>query len=146
MFELPEQFNTVKYFGRGIKENLSDFNAQSPIGIYEEKVHDMHEDYIYPQDNSNHSDVKYIEFKNDSGAVLKIYAEDRLTFSAHDYTQENLTKALHREDIERVNSTVVSLDGFVRGAGSNSCGPETLKQYTIDENKRLTFSFTMTAR
>lgn len=146
IFEIPEQFNTVKYFGRGIKENLSDFNAQSPIGIYEDNVHNMHEDYIYPQDNSNHSDVKYIEFKNNSGAMLKVYADDKLTFSAHDYTQENLTKALHREDIERVNSTVVSLDGFVRGAGSNSCGPETLKQYTIDEDKKLTFSFTMTAR
>ena len=78
--------------------------------------------------------------------MLKVYADDKLTFSAHDYTQENLTKALHREDIKRVNSTVVSLDGFVRGAGTNSCGPETLKQYTIDEDKKLTFSFTMTAR
>ncbi len=144
-FEMPGQFNTVKYFGRGIKENLPDFNAQSPVGIYEEKVHDMHENYIYPQDNSNHSDVKYIEFKNDSENTLKIFADDRLTFSAHDYTQENLTKALHREDIEIIDSTAVSLDGFVRGTGSSSCGPEALKQYTVDEDKKLTFSFTITA-
>ncbi len=144
-FEMPGQFNTVKYFGRGIKENLPDFNAQSPVGIYEEKVHDMHENYIYPQDNSNHSDVKYIEFKNDSENSLKIFADDTLTFSAHDYTQENLTKALHREDIEIIDSTAISLDGFVRGTGSSSCGPETLKQYTVDEDKKLTFSFTITA-
>lgn len=146
IFELPAQFDTVKYFGRGKKENLPDFNSQSPVGIYEEKVCDMHEDYIYPQDNSNHSDVKYIEFKNASGSSLKIYAGDRLTFSAHDYTQENLTRALHREDIKRIASTVVSLDGFVRGTGSSSCGPEPLGRYTINEDEKLTFSFTMTTR
>jgi hypothetical protein len=52
-----------------------------------------------------------------------------------------LQKANHREDITDEKTTFVTLDGFTRGTGSNSCGPETLPPYTIDLSKELTFNF-----
>ncbi len=41
-FEMPKKFDSIKYFGLGEKENLSDFKAQSTLGVYEDKVINTH--------------------------------------------------------------------------------------------------------
>ena len=41
------------------------------------------------------------------------------------------------------NTTRLDIDGFVRGSGSNSCGPLPLKKYVIKMNRPLSFSFTV---
>jgi hypothetical protein len=78
---------------------------------------------------------------SDSGEEVLIYSDKDFTFNIHNYSQETLQKANHREDVVDEKTTFVTLDGFTRGAGSNSCGPETLPQYTIDLSKELTFNF-----
>jgi hypothetical protein len=139
--ELDKKFNKFEYFGRGDRECLCDFKAQSFVGLYESTVAESHEPYIRPQDNSNHCDTKYVKLMSDSGEEVLIYSDKDFTFNIHNYSQETLSEAKHREDIVDEKTTFVTLDGFTRGAGSNSCGPETLPQYTIDLSKELTFNF-----
>ncbi len=141
--ELPEEFTQVEYYGRGKAENLPDFLAQSPIGIYKSTVHDMHEPYIMPQDNSEHCNVKWLDVSDNDGHSIRVYAEERFAFNIHDYTQDNLYKAKHQEDIVNVPSSVLTIDGYVRGTGTNSCGPATLPQYVIDEDSMLIYEFTV---
>lgn len=142
--ELDPKFDNVTYYGRGEAENLPDFNAQAPVGIYEAKVADMHEPYIFPQDNGNHTDTKWLSIKDESGAGITIYAYDKLSFSAHNYTQDSLQKAKHQEDLADENTSFISLDGFVRGAGSASCGPDTLDEYRKDASiEELEVNFTI---
>ncbi len=140
--ELPAEFTEVEYYGRGSAENLPDFKAQAPIGIYKSTVHEMHEPYIYPQDNSEHCNVKWLKVSDIAGHSIRVYAEERFAFNIHDYTQDNLYKAKHQEDIVTVDSSVLTIDGYVRGTGTNSCGPETLPEYVIDEDSMLIFEFT----
>ena len=141
--ELPAEFTEVEYYGRGSAENLPDFLAQSPIGIYKSTVHEMHEPYIYPQDNGEHCNVKWLKVSDIAGNSIRVYAEERFAFNIHDYTQDNLYKAKHQEDIVTVDSSVLTIDGYVRGTGTNSCGPETLPPYVIDEESMLIFEFTI---
>ena len=141
--ELPKEFTEVEYYGRGSAENLPDFLAQSPIGIFRSTVHEMHEPYIYPQDNGEHCNVKWLDVSDNAGHSLRVYAEERFAFNIHDYTPENLYKAKHQEDIEYVDSTVLTVDGYVRGTGTGSCGPETLDKYQIDEESMLIYEFTV---
>ena len=141
--ELPEEFTQVEYYGRGGAENLPDFIAQAPIGIYKSTVHDMHEPYIMPQDNSEHCNVKWLNISDNDGHSIRVYAEERFAFNIHDYTQDNLYKAKHQEDIVNVPSSVLTIDGYVRGTGTNSCGPETLPAYVIDEDSMLIYEFTV---
>lgn len=143
--ELPEEFTNVEYYGRGAQENLPDMTAQSPIGIYKAKVHDMHEPYIYPQDNGEHCRVKWLKVSDDNGHALRVYAEERFAFNIHDYTPKNLYEAKHQEDIVTVPSSVLTIDGYVRGSGSGSCGPMTLPEYVIDEDSMLIYEFTVVA-
>jgi hypothetical protein len=68
---------------------------------------------------------------------------DKFSFSAHHYTQKLLQEAKHQEDIVDQNTTVLSIDGYMRGTGTASCGPDTLPQYTFDAKDGLAFEFTL---
>lgn len=141
--ELPKTINKVLYYGRGIYENLSDFNAQSPIGLYSQNVSNMNENYIKPQDNGNHGDVKYLRLTGNDGYGIEIAGMPKFSFSVHNYTQSLLSQAKHREDLYDQNTTFLSLDGFMRGAGSNACGPDTLKKHRFNYKKHNSFNLTI---
>ena len=140
-FEADKKFSAIEYFGRGEKENYNDFNAHAPVGLYKSTVADEHEPYIRPQDNSNHSDVSYLKLMSDKGEEILIYSDKKFNFNVHNYTQEALRKAEHREELCDEKTTFVTLDGYTRGTGTGSCGPKTLPEYTIDTSKELTFNF-----
>ena len=141
VLELPRAFSNVYYYGRGVAENLPDMNAQAPVGIYESTVPEMHENYIKPQDNGNHGGTKYLRLTDTTGTGLQFFSASKFSFSVHNYTQDLLCKAKHREDGYPQNTTFVSIDGFVRGAGTASCGPDTLEKYRIPFQAPLKFEF-----
>lgn len=143
-FEADKRFNEIEYFGRGEKENYNDFNSHAPVGLYTAKVTDEHEPYIRPQDNSNHSHVSYLKLRSEKGEEILIYSDKKFDFNVHNYTQELLQKADHREDVYDQKTTFVTLNGYTKGTGSGSCGPATLPQYSIDASKEHTFNFIIT--
>ncbi len=140
-FEMDKKFSNIEYFGRGEKENFNDFNAHAPIGLYKSTVAEQYEPYIRPQDNMNHSDVSYLKLSTDKGEEVLIYSDKKFNFNVHNFTQETLFKANHREDIVDEKTTFVTIDGYTRGTGTGSCGPRTLPEYCIDASKELTFNF-----
>lgn len=139
--ELPKAFSNVEYYGRGEKENMCDFNAHAPVGIYESTVKNMHENYIKPQDNGNHGGTKRLRLFDEQGCGVEIIGVPKFSFSAHEYTQNLLCEAKHREDLRAQNTTFLSIDGFMRGAGSNACGPDALEKYRFTFKDELKFKF-----
>lgn len=146
--ELPKEFSEIEFYGRGSDEkmeNLCDLNDHATIGIYKTTVEAMHEPYIMPQDNGNCGGVKYLKLSNPNGNTFTVYGEPKFSFSAHNYTQESIDKAKHQEEIEYADSTVLSIDGFMRGTGTNTCGPDTLSKYKVKTDKTLKFKFSFKA-
>lgn len=142
MLEMPRMFDNVEYYGLGELENLCDFKAQTTAGIYKNKVEKMHEPYIKPQDNGNHTEVRWLKITDSLGAGLMFCAgKSRFSFNVHHYTQKLLQQAKHQEDLFDQNTTVLSIDGYMRGAGTASCGPDTLPQYTFEAKDGLAFDF-----
>ena len=140
--ELPEDMRSVTYYGRGAYENLPDFKAQAPVGIYTAAVEDMQEPYIKPQDNGNHGETRFVELRNADGAGLRFAALDKLfSFNVRPFTQALLCEAKHREDLHDEHTTVLNIDGFVRGTGTSSCGQDTLPQYRVNAKSGLSFRF-----
>ncbi|MBQ6707478.1 MAG: hypothetical protein IJM97_00860 [Clostridia bacterium] len=143
-FEMPEEFNQIEYYGRGEKEALNDFIAHAPLGLYNSTVSEMHEPYGKPQDNSNHCDTRYLKITDENGIGLLVSAVDKaFSFSVHNYTQELLQQANHREDIVDQHTTAICIDGYYRGTGTASCGPLTLDKYCLPEEESLNFSFSI---
>lgn len=130
--ELKSEFENVKYYGRGPDENYSDFKEHSPIGIYETTVTKMAHKYIKPQDSGNRGDVRYGIISDKNDRRLKFTAiDENINFNVNHFTLEQLKKAKHIEDLPDVDTTYVTIDGFVRGTGSGSCGPIPSKEHLI---------------
>ena len=139
---LDKSLQNVNYYGLGELENLNDFKAQSIIGIYDAKVADLNVDYIRPQENGNHGECRFVTLKDDEGKGIMIHCrKDFFSFSARNYSNKTLRKAKHLEDIKDDGLVCLNIDGFMRGTGTNSCGPNPLKQYKIEFKDELSFSF-----
>ena len=140
--EMPPAYSEIEYFGRGPVENLPDFFAQSITGVYDTNVDEMYEPYIRPQESGNRCEVRYVNVTDGKGNGLKFAYKDKyLTFNARRFTQDLLEKAGHIEDLHDEKTIAVNIDGFIRAAGTASCGPDVLDKYIIDGSKGLEFSF-----
>ena len=69
--------------------------------------------------------------------------EKYFNFNARTYTQKLLQNAKHQEDLHDEKTVCVNIDGFTRGTGTASCGPDILPQFEVDGSKGLEFSFYM---
>ena len=143
MLELNRSFENAAYYGRGDAENMPDFKAQAPVGIYGAKVADMREKYVYPQESGMHCDTKWLALSDNEGGKITIYADDTFNFSLRHFTQSLLNKAAHEEDLYDMDITLLSIDGFTRGIGSSSCGPDTREEYRLNALNGYAFSFTI---
>ncbi len=144
MTELPADFSIVEFYGRGSKEkmeNLCDLKDHAYIGLWKTTVKDMHEPYVMPQDNGNCGGVKWLKLSNESGNTFTVFGVPKFSFSAHNYTQKALNNAKHQEELVFANSTVLCIDGFMRGTGTNTCGPDTLEKYRVKTDKPISFRF-----
>lgn len=57
------------------------------------------------------------------------------SFNASVYTEEELTNKAHNYELEECGSTVLCLDYRQNGIGSNSCGPQLIEKYRLDETE-----------
>lgn len=123
--EMPSTFNKVQYFGRGERETLADFNEHGKLGIYNVDVENMAEKYIMPQESGNRSDCRWAKVMNEAGKGLSYeVAAKPFNFNATPYTRYQIEKATHQEEVGIADTTCVQIDGFMRGTGSQSCGPQ----------------------
>ena len=142
--EMPKEFKYIEYYGLGEKENMCDFNAQCVIGRYKTDIPSMQEAYIKPQDSGNRTAVKELTVTNRKGNGLKFCFEEKpFSFNARNYCQNTLVNAKHIEDLNDEKTSVINIDGFLRGTGTSSCGPDTLPPYDVDAGKGLDFAFTV---
>ena len=112
------------------------------MGIYSSDVDGLNVDYIRPQDNGNHGECRFVKLSDSQGKGIMFCAcEKPFSFSVHNYSNETLDKAKHIEEIKKEDFVSFNIDGFLRGTGSNSCGPNALKQYRVYLKDELEFKF-----
>lgn len=143
--EMPSCYDGVRYYGKGDKENYSDFGAHALLGIYEKTVGKMAEPYIRPQASGNRAETRWAEVFDENGTGLRFTAQGTaFNFNAVPYNPEGLIGATHRQEIKYDGTTCVHIDHFVRGVGSNSCGPDTRSEYRLGKKQtRLQYEFTV---
>lgn len=144
---LPAAYDRLIWYGRGIGESYPDIKMHAPIGLYECLVDDTHEPYVRPQENGAHADTRAFAVTDNLGMGIMVISEkaqgDGLSFTAHDYTDEDLAKAAHTPELECAEATVLSIDYAQGGIGSNICGPEPMENYKLYLKAPVTFSFVM---
>lgn len=140
--EMAKDFCNIEYYGYGNVENYPDFKNQASLGIYKTTTSDMLEPYIKPQDSGNRCGVRWVKVTNNDGLGLQFIAEEKpFNFNARTTTEDNLISAKHLEDVKVMELNNIIIDGFVRGVGSNSCGPDTRDKFKFILSKQNPFKF-----
>jgi beta-galactosidase len=121
---LSPEFETFTYYGRGPWENYSDRNTASFIGIYHSTVAEQSFDYIRPQENGNHTDVRWLTLTNKDGFGLKIKGSQPLGIKVAHNTAEDLDfgvtkKNVHPSDITPRKDVFLNVDLMQRGLGGD---------------------------
>ena len=139
--QVPASFRQVRWYGRGPFESYSDRKSSASVGEYNGTVMDQHFGYIMPQENGNKTDVRWAAVTDSLGYGLLVMGEPTLNFSAHDYTDSDLSAAKITQNLPRGLVTVLHLDHQMMGlGGDDSWTPRTHPEYLLTD-KEYSYSF-----
>ncbi|CAM3999851.1 hypothetical protein PAAL109150_04390 [Paenibacillus alkaliterrae] len=79
----------VKWYGRGPGESYSDSKEAGRFGVYKKSVDGLFTPYIYPQENGNRTDVRWVSITDGAGIGLLAAGAPTLEFSARRYTDSD---------------------------------------------------------
>ncbi|MBE0600513.1 MAG: hypothetical protein IH607_01905, partial [Firmicutes bacterium] len=88
---------------------------------------------IKPQENGSHYACDFVKVSHAQGTGLCVQSPAPFSMSLSPYTQEELAGAKHNFELRESGYTVLCADYKQSGLGSNSCGPELLSPYRLDE-------------
>lgn len=131
---LDKSFETCRYFGYGPHESYIDKHLCTYKSLFTQKVADMHEDYIHPQENSSHWDCHFASLTDESDHGLSVFAES-FSLNASVYTAEELANKKHHFELVPSGHTVLCIDYKQSGMGSDSCGPDLNPRYQLCEKE-----------
>jgi len=138
--QMPAQYNTIMYYGRGPAENYIDRHDSEFLGVYKNKVSDEYFSYVRPQESGNHTDVRWFRVLDADGKGLEFYAETPIEASALNYLVEDLDDGPekdkvwghHSGDLVERPLTQVHIQQRQMGLGCvNSWGALPLEQYML---------------
>ena len=131
VFDLPDTFDRVRWYGRGPHENHADRNRSAMLGIWEGPPDDL--PYLVPQEFGLRTDCRWVDLiESSTGRVVRVDAIDRpLQVSATHHRSIDLTAAASSFDLAPSPELIVHLDVAHRGLGTASCGPDVLDRYRL---------------
>jgi len=99
--------------------------------VYRSTVDGLFTPYVYPQENGNRTDVRWVSMADSSGLGLLAAGSPVLEFSARRYTDQDLEQAQHMTELKPRDYITLNLDYRQNGLGSNSCGPAQAPEHAV---------------
>ncbi len=128
-FTSPVGNEGFTYYGMGEMENYGDMHHHCRIGLYSSDAEGQYVPYVVPQEHGNHIKTKLL--KMDNGLTFATNGE--FEFNVSQYTANELTKAMHTNELTKSGTTNIRIDYKVSGIGSGSCGPQLIDKYRLNE-------------
>lgn len=133
---VPSGYDNVSWTGRGPWENYPDRKLGALYGEYTLPVGEYMTDYVYPQDNSNRTDVDRLLLTGKGLPGLTITERDWVRpskgFNARiwNYSEDDLEKARHGYELPEQDYLNINIDSEIIGVGGNDAwGARTEPQY-----------------
>ena len=131
IFTLAADYDRIRYYGYGPKENYADRHRGARLGIYESTAAEEVEPYLRPQETGNHCGVRWIELRDRSGHGLRLTGAAPMEASALPYGPHELENARHAYDLPRSAHTYLRASAGMCGVGGDdSWGAPVLTEYT----------------
>lgn len=117
--------------------------------IHSAPCHSLHVPYSVPSENGGRSNTQWIEFAAPKKSLprIRILCEPSCTFSAQNYSTEDLTRSLHSSDLPAVphRHLCVNLDPYMMPLGSDDCWSIALSDKLLLTPSVYNFQFVITA-
>ena len=122
VMELPAEYSTFDYYGRGPVNNYADRKTGQFIEHHRGTVGEQDIMLPKPQSMGNREEVRWCALTNPAGRGALFIADGEMSASALPWTQQQLAQAAHPHNLPKSNATVLHLDAKVTGLGGASCG------------------------
>lgn len=140
-FQIDNKYDDIEYYGNGPMENYIDRCACAKLGLYSGTSSELSHDYLYPQENGNRTEVRYLRLGKKKKIVIQSI-DKPMEISVHPYSIEQLNNATHLHELEHSDLLTVNLDGGQRGVGGDIPGCSFLKpQYRLKFGKKYKLDF-----
>jgi beta-galactosidase len=140
---MPGEYETMAWYGRGPFESYWDRKTAAFVDVYKGKVMDQYTPYVSPQENGNKTDVRWASWVNSTGSGLLVKADSLVNVSAHNYTQPDLEKAAHTNEVPVKDIVEIHVDMQQMGVGGDtSWGAYTHDQYRL-QGDEYAYGFTL---
>jgi beta-galactosidase len=139
---LPQEFNQLRWYGRGPGESYPDRKLAAPLGQYAATVSETHFPFIPVSFNGSHCDTRWLEISDQQGHTLQI-SGDLFAFTAHDYSVEDTWNTLHDHLLARRPQVWLTLDGGQSGIGGDMAWSTQISQRHLLPAKPVRFALSL---
>ncbi|MBR1747968.1 MAG: hypothetical protein IJ735_07165 [Clostridia bacterium] len=146
-FALREEVKKMTFYARGPHENHCDRKEGAILRCYDGIASDFDHEYLFPQENGNHTDARFLELGDEQDGVLILAEEKPFEFSVQEYSYDELEWKTHLHELKKSGYYTVYVDGKQRGVGGDTPAMAVLKpEYKIPKNQDYNFKFRMVVK
>lgn len=138
-------FEQIRYYGLGPMENYPDRAYGFDLGVYEDNIDAMLQDYLYPQETGNRMDVRWYRLQNADYGLL-VEGGQPLYMSAWPYAQQQISSTKHWYKLKKEDRITLNVDFRQMGIGGNDTWTDVsqpLEKYQIPA-RNYQYSFRLT--
>ncbi|WP_281614864.1 glycoside hydrolase family 2 TIM barrel-domain containing protein [Flammeovirga sp. SubArs3] len=125
---VSEKLTQSSYYGNGPWESYADRKRAVKVGRYEQPTDSLFYNYVMPQENGNHTDVRWVKLTSKNSKKGLEFTGD-FNFSIWPYTTENIDNAKHPFDLKKQNFYTLNIDLFQAGVGGMQAKPLPYQQH-----------------
>ncbi len=162
-FGVPGTLTRAEWFGYGPFENYDDRRTAAMMGVWSANIlatdavaRDWRnpeiaydplrlnpDNYIEPGEQGYRTGVRWLALRSpDGGESVRIESENGFGFNAWPYTQEDLEKARHQQDLKAGDFITVNVDAVQMGVGGDdSWGAKPHDQFIPKSGRRYSLEF-----
>ena len=140
----PKQLHQVEWLGLGPHENYLDRKTSAFLGRYGATVEELHVPYIVPCENGARQGTRWLSLGSSESTNKCLFtSKENFSFSASNFTDEELARRVHQHELQRAQSINIHLDAFHMGlGGDNSWFPSVHPEFTSSiTTKNYDFAF-----
>jgi beta-galactosidase/beta-glucuronidase len=135
LYHLPVTMTNVTWYGRGAHESYQDRKHSARIGLYSGSVAEQYYPYVYPQENGNKVEVRWLKVEDQQNNGFYVVADSLLNFSIHNYTLQNLTEATHTYIVKNADFVTLNVDLEQMGVGGDdSWSPRVHPEFQLTDS------------
>lgn len=128
---MPKSLDRFDWYGKGPFDAYIDRKDGVALGLYGGTVDEQFVNYIFPQENGNKYDVRWVSLTDGKGEGLTVSGNQPIEANVRHYTTMELAEALHPYDLNPIDGSVLHINYKMGPVGNESCGPRALEEYVL---------------